>query len=128
MAQFTQSLVIGMPYDIFWHGDPAFYYNYLDAFEQVKKAEQEAFIDKENFKAWLQGVYIDYALAVNHPLAKQKKPYLEKPLELNKKKEEPKKEEINESGLTDSQEQAAIAQFMAFGKFADAFNAQRKGK
>ena len=110
-----------MPYDVFWHGDPMLYYNYLEAYEQRQKAKNEIFINQENFKAWLQGMYIDYALACNHPLAKQKKPYLDKPIEL-------KKPDIKESGLTEKQAQAAIAQFMAFGKLADAFNAQNKGK
>lgn len=129
LEQFTQSLKMDMPYDVFWHGDPMLYYNYLEAYEQRQKAKNEIFINQENFKAWLQGMYIDYALACNHPLAKQKKPYLDKPIELKKPDiEKEEKEEIKESGLTEKQEQAAIAQFMAFGKLADAFNAQNKGK
>ena len=113
-----------MPYDLFWHGKPSLYYNYLEAYEQSKKNEAESFIEKENFKAWLQGFYVDYALACNHPFAKEKGKYLQKPVEITKK--EKSKENISQNELTNEEEQRAIAEFMAFGQLAEAINKKNK--
>lgn len=112
-----------MPYDVFWHGEPSLYSNYLEAYEKKQKDEDKAFAHRENFKAWLNGFYMDIALSCNHPLAKQKKPYIEEPIKIGEEKDEVH-EDTEE--LTKQEEQAAIAQFMAFGQFAEAFNKKRK--
>ena len=105
---FTQSIIIDMPYDLFWHGEPSLYYNYLDAYEQKLEDKEKAFVHKENWKAWLQGLYIDHALACNQLFKKQQ-------------------EEIKDSDeLTKVEEQQAIAQFMAFGQLVGAMNNKRK--
>ncbi len=112
-----------MPYELFWHGDPSLYYNYLDAYEQKMEDKDKAFVHKENFKAWLQGLYVDYALSCNPPLGR-KTQYLQKPLEF--KDEEETKEANTSEELTSIEEQQAIAQFMAFGQLVEVMNNKRK--
>lgn len=99
------------------------YSNYLEAYIQKQENEDKAFVHRENFKAWLQGFYVDIALSCNHPFATRKRPYLKKPIAIDNKKEE-LHEDTKE--LTKQEEQIAIAQFMAFGQFAEAFNKKRK--
>lgn len=115
-----------MPYDLFWHGEPSLYFNYLDAYNKQRDDENEAFVHKENFKAWLQGYYVDCALACNHPFAKKKEPYLKEPIPMKDEKKEAKKEVERESGLTEKEEKEAIAQFMAFGQLVEVMNNKRK--
>ena len=112
-----------MPYDLFWYGEPSLYYNYLDAYEQKQDNEDKAFAHRENFKAWLHGFYIDIALSC-HPVFGKPHKYISEPVKLNTEKE--KEEEVTEEELTKKEEAAAVAQFMAFGQFAEAFNKKRK--
>lgn len=114
-----------MPYDLFWHGEPSLYYNYLDAYEQKLEDKEKAFVHKENWKAWLQGLYIDYALACNPPLAK-KQPYFKEPLKFDDKEVEEQEEVKDSDEMTKAEEQQAIAQFMAFGQLVEAMNNKRK--
>ena len=114
---FTQSVVMGMPYDLFWHGDPSIFFNYLDAYERNVKEEYQ----KIDFTAWLHGFYIDYALKINHPFAKKAKKYLEKPIQSDKSTS------TLSRNLTDEEkekfeEELAIAQFKQFGKYANMYN------
>lgn len=114
---FTQSLITGMPYDLFWHGDPSLFFNYLDAYERRIKEEYQ----KIDFTAWLHGFYIDYAFKVNHPFAKKAKKYLDKPIQAENK------HSVSYQHLTDEEkekfeEELAIAQFKQFGKYANMYN------
>lgn len=107
-----------MPYELFWHGKPSLYYNYLDAYNKKQKEENEMFINRENFKSWLQGYYVDVALKCNHPLAKKNPEYLKEPVSLDNKEES----SVNKEKSQDVEKSKAIAQFMAFGRYAEAFN------
>lgn len=108
-----------MPYELFWHGEPSLYYNYLDAHNQKLKEQYEASINQANFAAWLAGIYTCRAIEVHNPYVKEKREYPSEPIKLSEK-------ESNEEDLAKRQEQAAIAQFMAFGELAKAFNKNRK--
>lgn len=114
-----------MPYNLFWYGEPSLYYNYLDAYEQKLENEEKSFVHKENWKAWLQGLYIDYALAYNLPFSK-KQPYLKEPLKFDDKEDERQEEVKDSDEMTKAEEQQAIAQFMAFGQLVEAMNSKRK--
>lgn len=108
-----------MPYELFWYGEPSLYYNYLDAHNQKLKEQYEASINQANFAAWLTGLYTCRAIEVNNPYAKEKREYPSEPIKLSEK-------ESNEEDLAKRQEQAAIAQFMAFGQVAELINKKRK--
>lgn len=118
-----------MSYELFWHGEPSLYSIYLDAYNRKQKQDYEEFINRENFKAWLHGRYIDIALACNNPFAKSKKDYISQPIEF-KLKDDPTGNEITDSDsskeLSKKEEEQAIAQFMAFGQVVSAFNKKRK--
>ena len=104
-----------MPYDLFWHGDPMFYYLYLDAYNKKIKDENEIFINQENYKAWLQGIYVKKAIECNNPLIKTKVEYPEKPLSFDSKEE-------NKSEDKDKKIAEDTAKFLAFEKYVEAFN------
>lgn len=108
-----------MPYELFWHGEPSLYYNYLDAYNQKLKNEYEASINQSNFMAWIMGIYTSRAIEIHNPYIKDKREYPHEPIKLNQK-------ENNKEDSIKKQEQEAIAQFMAFGELAKAFNKNRK--
>lgn len=121
---FTYAIVIGMTYDQFWLEDPYLFYMYLDAYEFKTKREAEAEIEKMNFNAWLHGFYIDIALAANHPLAKRKGKYIEKPIDLKGKKVE---ETMSEEEIEEYEQAKALMEFNNFGRYAKAYNNQYFG-
>lgn len=108
-----------MPYELFWHGKPSLYYNYLDAYNQKLKEQYEASINQANFVSWLTGFYTCRAIEVHNPYVKKKHEYPSEPIKLSEK-------QSNEEDSTKQQEQLAIAQFMAFGELAKVFNKNRK--
>lgn len=87
-------LACGMPYDLYWNGDP-----YLPrAYYQAQKMQNE----RKNQEMWLQGLYIHNAFSVvlsNAFSKKGSKPqrYIDKPIPLYpKSKEEREAEAIKE--------------------------------
>ena len=83
-------MMIGVPYDEFWHGD----YTHLKYYVEKHKLE----IEKRNQELWLQGLYNYDALttAISNALAKsagQRKKYPEKPYRITEKTEEEKQAE-----------------------------------
>lgn len=123
----TQAIIIGMSPEQFWDDDPSLFFNYLDAFEQKRETEMKIELEKINFTAWLNGVYIDYALAVNNPLAKRKGKYLEKPYNFNNIETEVKTEEAEEERKK-QEEAIALKQFYQFGRYAKMYNKQYFGE
>lgn len=113
-----------MPYDLFWHGNPILYSHYKEAYEKKQENEDKAFIHRENFKAWIQGFYVDIALSC-HPFGSKPHKYISEPIEIDTDKKEKVEETTNEE-LSKKEEATAMAQFMAFGQFAEAFNKKRK--
>lgn len=87
----------GMSYEDYWEGDPqmAVYYR--------KKLDQE--IDYENFKAWLQGLYVYEAILDLVPAIKpfvknpEIRPYRDKPISLTDVERENREEEENKQKL-----------------------------
>ena len=85
---FPYYLSIGMPYDLYWHGEPFLVKAYREA--------EELRVDRMNYEKWLQGLYVYQAVSRVAPLlvpfAKHPKaePYLDKPIPLTE--EEAKRE------------------------------------
>ena len=86
----SYALSIGMPYELYWHGDPDAINYYIEA-EQVR-------VGKKNTELWLQGLYIYSAIGrlapVLNPLVQnhKPKPYFDKPIPLTE--EERQREEL----------------------------------
>ena len=80
------ALSIGMPYDLYWYGDPQALKRYVNA-EEIKQK-------KRNTELWLQGLYIYQAIGnlapIFNPFSKdhKAKPYLKKPIALTEKERE----------------------------------------
>jgi len=71
-----------MPLQEFWNDDPDLLWTYRNLY--IQKMEQDIKLQKEiiNYQAWLQGLYIQRAIASN--LSKGIK-YFEKPIDFNTK-------------------------------------------
>jgi hypothetical protein len=75
---FPYYLSIGMSYELYWHGEP----NLVKAFREA----DEMRVDRMNYEAWLQGLYVYQAVGalypVFNPFSKQKKAeeYLKEPI------------------------------------------------
>lgn len=54
--QFKRSIVYGMPYDLFWFGDPQDYFVYADAYNEKQK--------EKDVLNWQLGQYITLAIGV----------------------------------------------------------------
>lgn len=75
---FPYYLSIGMSYELYWYGEP----NLVKAFREA----DEMRVDRMNYEAWLQGLYVYQAVGalypVFNPFSKQKKAeeYLKEPI------------------------------------------------
>lgn len=75
---FPYYLSIGMSYELYWHGEP----NLVKAYREA----DEMRVDRMNYEAWLQGLYVYQAVGalypVFNPFSKQKKAeeYLKEPI------------------------------------------------
>ena len=75
---FPYYLSIGMSYELYWHGEP----NLVKAYREA----EEMRVDRMNYEAWLQGLYVYQAVGalypVFNPFSKQKKAeeYLKEPI------------------------------------------------
>ena len=75
---FPYYLSIGMSYELYWYGEP----NLVKAFREA----DELRVDRMNYEAWLQGLYVYQAVGalypVFNPFSKQKKAeeYLKEPI------------------------------------------------
>lgn len=61
----VQALAIGVDYQTFWTLTPKKLSPFVEAFKQKQEYAARTFREKANFSAWLQGVYIARAIAVN---------------------------------------------------------------
>lgn len=80
-----------MSYDEFWYGDP---------FRAVAyRAAHRLRIEQANQQIWLQGLYINNAVAVaiNNAFSKQKQKYVSEPIPLFKPTEEEQQAKIEET-------------------------------
>lgn len=108
-------LSIGMPYDVFWEGDPFIAKDYRRAYDLQR--------DRINEQLWLQGAYIYQALMAVSPAframgAKPPEKYLEEPLPLTEK--EVKERKIKQA----KKKQEEIIDHAE--RFASSFNKQFK--
>lgn len=75
---FPYYLSIGMSYELYWYGEP----NLVKAYREA----DEMRVDRMNYEAWLQGLYVYQAVGalypVFNPFSKQKKAeeYLKEPI------------------------------------------------
>ncbi len=71
-----------MPLQEFWNDDPDLLWTYRNLY--VQKVEQDVKLQQEiiNYQSWLQGLYIQRAIASN--FSKEIK-YFEKPIDFNEK-------------------------------------------
>ena len=75
---FPYYLSIGMSYELYWHGEP----NLVKAYREANELR----VDRMNYEAWLQGLYVYQAVGalypVFNPFSKQKKAeeYLKEPI------------------------------------------------
>ena len=125
----TEAIIVGMTPEQFWDEDPSLYFNYIDAYNKIKTNEAEADVEKINFTAWLTGLYVDYALKINHPLANKAGDYLKEPIAMGDKKVEEVKHDnkYTEEELEKFEEQKMLRQFEQFGKYATAYNKEYFG-
>ena len=77
--QFKRSIIYGMPYNLFWFGDPQDYFVYADAYNEKQK--------EKDVLNWQLGQYITSAIGVW--LGKNGK-YYEKPIFAAYEEEKPK--------------------------------------
>lgn len=80
---FAYSLSLGMSYKQFWEDDPFLLNSYVKA-EEIKQA-------KRNNELWLQGLYVDIALAteLSNLFSKSgRKKYISQPIAITKKEQE----------------------------------------
>lgn len=61
----VQALTIGVDYQTFWTLNPRKLTPFVEAYKQKQEYAAREFREKANFSAWLQGVYIARAIAVN---------------------------------------------------------------
>lgn len=60
-----QALGIGVNYNVFWQLTPRKLEPFIAAYRQKNEFEIESFREKANYTAWLQGLYVARAIAVN---------------------------------------------------------------
>lgn len=83
------ALSIGMPYDLYWYGDPQALKNFVNA-EEIRQR-------KRNTELWLQGAYVYQAIGsltpILNPFSKEHraKPYLKQPIAITEKELEEKR-------------------------------------
>ncbi len=61
----VQALTIGVDYQVFWDLTPKKLTPFVEAFKQRQEHTAQEYREKANFSAWLQGIYIARAIAVN---------------------------------------------------------------
>ncbi len=110
-----------MPPELFWDGDPQYFYAYLRAYRlnQTRTEESNAF--NVDYQAWLTGMYVHRALAVviGGAFSKRgsvKQQYPKEPISFSRRKAEDRKkgEEAEEALL--------VQQYSGFRRFVDAMN------
>ncbi len=80
------ALSIGMPYDLYWYGDPQALKNFVNA-EEIRQR-------KRNAEMWIQGAYVYHAIGsltpVLNPFSKESraKPYMKQPIPITEKEQE----------------------------------------
>ena len=115
-------MVFGMTYEQFWDGDVWMAKAYRQAYE-IRK-------EKENYDAWLQGLYIYEAICDASPIlrafskAKKPAPYPLEPYTLNTKLSKERKEN-REAKKREVEGDAFVASMNAW---AEQFNKRRKEK
>lgn len=89
--------------------------------------ENKLELERINLSAWLTGLYVMKARIASPALGKGKE-YPSKPIKVNmQEKEEEKMKKMTDEEREEYEMKQAIAQFEAFGKYADAFNKQHFG-
>lgn len=106
----VQALTIGVDYQTFWTLTPKKLAPFVEAFKQKKEYAAQEFREKANFSAWLQGVYIARAIAVNFS---KNTSYFDQPIALSKSEDET--QSVNEDAVE-------------FECWAKTFNQQFKGE
>ena len=87
-------LSIGMSYELYWYGEPS-------AVKAFREAE-EMRVDRMNYEAWLQGLYIYHGIGALSPIlnsmSKKKKAdeYLKEPITITQRAKERKEREKGE--------------------------------
>jgi uncharacterized protein YqcC (DUF446 family) len=87
-------LSIGMSYDLYWYGEPS-------AVKAFREAE-EMRVDRMNYEAWLQGLYIYHGIGALSPIlnsmSKKKKAdeYMKEPLVITQRQRDQKEREKGE--------------------------------
>lgn len=105
-----QALTIGVDYETFWSLTPKKLIPFVEAFKKKQEYAAQEFRAKANFSAWLQGVYIARAIAVNFS---KNASYFDQPIVLTDSAEE------REQGKVDA---------VKFECWAKAFNQQFQNK
>jgi hypothetical protein len=77
--QFKRSIIYGMPYDLFWFGDPQDYFVYADAYNEKQK--------EKDVLNWQLGQYIQFAVG---SCLESKCKYPQKPMFYAHEEEKPK--------------------------------------
>lgn len=100
-----KALLIGVDYLLFWQLNP----KKLEAFIKAYEEEQKNYIEKTNFSAWLNGLYISHAVAA---VLSDEHQYFPEPLAFFENEED--------------KENKAKKEAEVFGAYAMMFNKQYK--
>jgi hypothetical protein len=89
---FPQYLALGMPYEVYWHGDPKL----AKAYREADKLR----LQRENQRLWLQGAYIYNIMVSVAPTYNSLKPhdplpYMEHPIPITEKEVEEIEKQID---------------------------------
>jgi hypothetical protein len=96
---FPEAIVMGMPSDEFWHGDPRRFLSYVEAYKTRLTREEEMKSRMVDYQSWLTGLYVYNAVGVvmQNAFSKGKKSkYLKEPISFTHTREEVEKRRQDE--------------------------------
>lgn len=112
---------MNIPSDIYWNGSPSEVVPYIEAFKLKEKRETQLMI----YQSWLNGFYVNLALASNNAWTKQRPPYPKYPLGLEDefKQQEAKKQVLMKDNTDDD---FILQQYNIMLKWSETVNSRLK--
>ncbi len=111
---FPEAIVLGMPSDEFWNGNPDWFLSYIEAYKIRQERESEEKSSLIDYQSWLTGLYVyqgvQVALANSFSKRKNAK-YVKEPISFKEKKK-----------ATMSDEQRIENEYLQFKMLTDAMN------
>lgn len=115
---FPEAIIMGMPPEDFWDGEPWLFYSYMEAYKKRLEREEDMKSKMVDYQSWLTGLYVNQAVGVviQNAFSKGKKSkYIKEPISFTHTREKVEQKKKDE-------EAEVRRQFEAFRRLTDTMN------